>query len=187
MIQDLYKRLDTTNAHSEQAMETFQQELISPTYGEMAFESIYKLATRINLSEQDVLMDLGSGYGKFALSLPLMSLCQVIGVEAQQKMHTLALQKRGELEQVLEEPLASQVQFEHANFLESDFDRATILYSCSTCYSYSLLWALGKKINASKVPMVLSLKPIPSLERLTCRGSFSVECSWDSALCYVYQ
>ena len=112
----------------------------------------------------------------------------VIGVEGSNAYYAQGIQIIQNVRQHIPDLFSKgKLEFIHGNFIDFDFNQATIIYSCSTCFTQELLWLIGDKINhASNIRHVLSLKPIANLERLTLKKVIPVECSWDSALCYYY-
>lgn len=60
---------------------------ICPTYGELHYYSVKKLMNLMQLSDQDIFLDLGSGLGKCALQLFMQAPAKrVIGIEALQAL-----------------------------------------------------------------------------------------------------
>lgn len=73
------------------------------------------------------------------------------------------------------------------NFLEVDWQNPTCVYTCSTCYTQLVLDAIGDRVNKTpSIKQMYSLRPLPTLNRLKLFKVITVECSWDSSLCYVY-
>lgn len=155
------------------------------TYGEILTPSLCKLLDKINPSADDVWLDLGSGMGKTLLTTLLYTpIRKLIGYEANDQLTQIARQLLAHLPEEWQH--TRQVQLETANFLEKDFNAATIVYICSTCFTESLLDAISEKLNhSSHVRLILSLKPLVKL-RLPFWRTFRVECSWDTGLIYAY-
>lgn len=160
------------------------------TYGEMLYPSVKKVLKKLEPPSNSIFLDLGSGLGKFVLQVFMQtSLSKVIGIEFRSELSELSnkavqfvhrdfpffWEKNRELKMIA------------GDFLKEDWEGANIVYACSTCFRPELLVAIGDRINqVLSVQQVLTLRPLPTLERLTLKEVFTVECSWDSALCYWY-
>jgi len=168
----------------------FAREAICPTYGELLYPSVKKILQRFPTDSRQSFLDLGSGLGKCALQIFMQTDCQkVIGIEASLALHTQANAVLHEMQSTF--PFyweGRELIFVQGNFLQEDWQGATVVYTCSTCFSETLLEAIGERINQElSVAEVFSLRPLPSLTRLPLHAVFSVECSWDSALCFHYK
>lgn len=160
------------------------------TYGELLYPSAKKIIHEMSKDQNEVFLDLGSGLGKCALQVFMQTeLRRVLGIEASKELHTQALtafnQVKSDFPFFWEEGRSLTLICD--NFLHADWQDATIVYSCSTCFTQELLIAIGNKINQQpKVKQVFSFRPLPSL-KLPLKKVFGVECSWDSALCFFYE
>jgi hypothetical protein len=80
------------------------------------------------------------------------------------------------------------LEFIQGSFLTHSFEDASVVLINSMCFTQSLLRALAEKIeNTSSIHTVLTLRPLPKLNRLRFTHTQKVQCSWDSALCYIYE
>lgn len=177
-------------AYDKQQLATFAKENVSQTYGELLYPSVKKMFNEFKPKESDVFLDLGSGLGKCALQAFMQTpVKKVIGIEASEGLFSQS--------KVAAEKLKNdfpffwndnrQLDLRCANFLTADWQDTTVVYTCSTCFTQNLLAEIGRKINRhTSVQQVLSLRPLPTLERLKLTNVFSVECSWDSSLCFHY-
>lgn len=176
--------------YSLKMQEDLQKDNICITYGELLYPSVKKIIQKLKPMPNDVFLDLGSGLGKCALQIFMQTdLKKVIAIEASESLHKQALLVKAKLQKDFPEFWENnrKMEFYCNNFLEEDWQDTTLVYSCSTCFTRELLDAMGHKINAQKqVEQVLSLRPLPTLRRLPLKQVFSVECSWDSALCFHY-
>jgi hypothetical protein len=164
--------------------------MIPETNGEILFESLDKLLHTLMLTDQDVLVDLGSGYGKLVvqafLSTPIK---EAVGIEIQPSLHGLALAVAEQVQQDLPDFYLPyrKLTFLQGSFFDIPFTMASVALINATCFSQSMLLRLGEVINAvPSIHTVLATRPIPSLQRLVFKKSIRVECSWDSAQCYIY-
>ncbi len=185
-LNDVYQGIEPT--HYKQADELDHAQ-VCPTYGELYYSSLMKVLSYLKATKDDVFLDLGSGLGKLALSVYLRTpMLKVIAVEAVPEYHQQALTAFQNAKEAVPALFTKgSLDLICGNFLDMDFNQATIVYSCSTCFSQELLWLMGEKLNqAHNVTQILSLKPMANLHRLPLKKVISVECSWDSALCYWY-
>lgn len=167
------------------------KENMSLTYGEILAPSINKLLTKIKLSDQDIFVDFGSGIGKAVVQFFLNSCVkEAHGIELLPKLHQRALFIAGRISNDLPQFFISnrKLTFVQGDFLQILFPKATIALVVSTCFNPPLLLQLGKIINNTpSIHTVLTLRPIATLQSFSFREAVPVECSWDSALCYIYR
>lgn len=156
------------------------------TYGEILTPSLCQVLSQFPFHAQDVWLDLGSGMGKTLLTTMLATPIQtLIGYEANDALTQIAQTVFSNLPQDLTQN--RQIILKTANFLEENLNVATLAYICATCFTEDLLDAIAEKLNQStNLRMVISLKPIDRLQ-LPFQRTYSVECSWDSSLVYIYQ
>lgn len=177
-------------AYSKQELADFKDNNVSQTYGELLYPSVKKMLANFKPKDTDVFLDLGSGLGKCALQAFMQTpVKKVIGIEASQALF--------EQSKIAAEKLQTDFPFfwnDHReldlrfdNFLHSDWQDTSLVYTCSTCFTQNLLAEIGRKINDhTSVQQVMSLRPLPTLTRLKLQSVISVECSWDSSLCFHY-
>ena len=176
--------------NKKQVTASLRQENVFETYGEILYPSIDKLMSSIQLTEHDVFVDLGSGKGQIVIHFFLKSLVKAAyGIEIVPKLHQDAVTAAQILQQELPPFFDNgrQLTFMSGTFLEIPFKTATVALINSTCFTQSLLNQLGTIIeNTPSIHTVLSLRPINTLQRLGFKKIIRIECSWDSALCYLY-
>lgn len=163
---------------------------ICETYGEILYSGVDKILSVIRPSDSDVFVDYGSGLGKMVLHVFLKSLVkEAYGIEIVPELYHHALNAAQRMQQDLPGFYQGnrKLTFLLGSFLEIPLTTATIAMVNSTCFTQSLLNQLGTLIEQTpSIHTVLSLRPIGLLERLAFKKSFRIECSWDTALCYVY-
>lgn len=163
---------------------------IYETYGEVLYPSVDKLLRAITLTEKDIFIDLGSGMGKIVIQFFLKSMVKAAyGIELKPDLHQLALNAAARLQCDLPEFYIGgrQLTFLSGSFLETPFTTATVALINPACFPQSLLNKLGTILeDTPSIHTVLSLRPISTLRRLVFMKVIRIECSWDSALCYVY-
>ncbi len=133
------------------------------------------------MNDNDVFLDLGSGKGKVVMQVFSQTKVKAArGIEINPQLHAQALQNMPAIAD-------RSVNFTQGDFFDIPFTDATIALIASPCFSLSMLHILGKKINeTTTIHTVLSLRPIATLSRITFKKVVRVECSWDTALCYIY-
>lgn len=163
---------------------------VCETYGEILYPSVDKLISVIKPSKSDVFVDYGSGFGKMVIQVFLKSLVrEAYGIESVPQLH----QHASNVAQRLQHDLPGfyhggrKLDFVLGSFLEVPLTTVTIAFVNSTCFTQLLLNSLGSRLELTpSIHTVLSLRPISVLERLSFKKVIRIECSWDSALCYVY-
>lgn len=161
---------------------------VPETNGEILYPSVEKLMTLMALTNHDIFLDLGSGKGKIVLQVFLNSSVQAVyGIELRSDLHQQAILAANKLREHPHPDMTRSMTFLQGNFLTMPLPPATIILINSTCFSQAMLYTLGKIINQMKsVRMVFTSRPINTLERLCFKKAVYMECSWDTALCYVY-
>jgi hypothetical protein len=163
---------------------------ITETQGEILYSGIDKLLSIINLTEQDVFVDLGSGNGKIVLQVFLRSIvAEAIGIEILPNLHQQALLATEKIKIELPGFFVDnrKVNFILGSFFEESFSAATVILINAVCFSQDMLCSLGDKINLMPgVRLVASLRPIPTLKRLAFKKAIRIACSWDMVMCYLY-
>lgn len=182
-----YLRILYRDAHIKT---TKDKQDVAKTYGEILYPSIDKLLSILTLTNDDVFMDLGSGLGKLVLQVFLNSPVQeACGIEIIPELHHHALQAAQSMQNDLPEFYVGgrKLTFLLGDFFEIPLHPATVVLICSPCFSQDMLLALGRIINHTpSIHTVLTLRPLATLQRLAFKKTLRVECSWDTALCYVY-
>lgn len=167
-----------------------EKKQISETSGEILYEGINKLLSHIPLNHNDIFFDLGSGIGKIVLQVFLNSVVkEACGIEIVSTSHQQALRAADRVLQELPEFYAGnrKLSFLYGSFLETPLIGATVVLINAICFSQDIVQALGNIINQSpSIHTVLTLRPINTLQHHRFKKTIRIECSWDTALCYVY-
>lgn len=186
----VYQHTQGYIAYSKDELAGFARENVSQTYGELLYPSVKKMLGEFNPKESDVFLDLGSGLGKCALQAFMQTpVKKVLGIEASDRLfeqsHVAFLKLKNDFPFFWQGD--RQLELMHDNFLTADWQDTSLVYTCSTCFTQNLLAEIGRKINQhTSVQQAMSLRPLPTLTRLKLKNVFSVECSWDSSLCFHY-
>jgi len=171
--------------------EKYEKKDVYLTYGEILYPAVDAIINYAPVTEKDVFLDLGSGIGKVVLQWFFKSpIKTAYGIEAYHSRHEVARAVKKKIKAEMPELFVNgrNFHFHKGNFLDADFDRVSIVFTCSTCFSDELMLSIGEKINKSRsIKRVMSLKPIPNLKKLKLVESMKIECSWDTSTCYIYQ
>jgi hypothetical protein len=190
-ISALYRGLSGFISYKPGEKEEGTKEKIYLTYGEILYPSVNLLIDYIeDLSSEDVFYDLGSGIGKvplhFFLKTPVKKAC---GVEASRARNMHAAKVYHQLKTEFPELLAGgrELSCVAKNFLEAGIEDATVIYTCSTCFSEELLTDIAALLDTCpKLRCVISLKELP-LKNLVFDKVIEIECTWDKTKCYAYR
>lgn len=176
--------------YQQSSIVTRQRHSMAEVYGEILATSVTKILSQFKWTEADVFIDFGSGLGKLVAQVFLeTSIKAAYGIEVVPEFHQLAWQATQSIQQDFPDLFIHRtLQFECADFLQTSLPPATFAIINATCFSQSLLCALGRLINQMpNIHTVFSLRPLPTLKRLIFKKSILIECSWDSSLCFMYQ
>ena len=161
-------------------------------YGEIYYYSLRKVLNYLSLTNADCFLDLGSGVGKTALQVLLTTPVQsVVGLEINLERHSQAQKAIETAKQEL--PILFQnktLELYHQDFTQTalDLSMITVLYTCSTAFDYPLLQQISSKLNQlPRLHTLVTTRKLPDLALLKLEKTLSVECSWDSASCFIYR
>jgi len=194
-ITELYRNVSGFISYQPGEKETAQLEKVFLTYGEILFPSFNKVIQRMDINENDVFYDLGSGAGKSALQFFLKTpVKKVIGIEANKLRSDSSLKIYKQVKREFPELFEGDriLKCLPSNFLEVDISDATIVYICSTCFNTELLSDIGKIVD--KCPNIKYLISIPSVTydyasipcKLPIEEVVDIECSWGHTKFYLY-
>lgn len=162
---------------------------IEETYGEVPPSEFKKLYPHLQIADDSVFYDLGSGKGQVVLEVflhtPVKKAC---GIECLSHLHALALEQVKQIDtQALSPPWQNrELCFLQGSFFELDFSDASHVFINALCFGQSFLLKLVQKLHAlPKLQFLISSRPLPEI-RLTCKKIIRLECSWDSTLFYIY-
>lgn len=188
-INALYQGISGFISYQPGEKEANEKNNVFLTYGEILYPSVNKIIDYIgDIGPDDVFYDLGSGIGKVALQLflktPIKKAC---GVEASQTRNQYAEKVYEQVKKEFPDLYLGgrELSCKRTNFLEAGIHDATIIYTCSTCFSEDLLAEIGKLIDqCPNIRYVVSMKQIPS--RVPYDTAMDIECTWDKTKCHVY-
>lgn len=156
----------------------------NPVYGEITYDSAEILIQDMKVTRDDVLYDLGSGLGKFALQAYLTTPAKkIIGIELSATRHKLAVRAERLLkESILTKkiiPQAKELQLIHDNILHADLTDATVVFMCATCFSHELIHQIMHKLHSCKNGLrVLSLKKLENHPAFKHINKYQLPMTW---------
>jgi len=176
---------------SEEEKKIAAQNQVFLTYGEIIAPSVDYLLSIIELTEDDVFLDLGSGVGKLCLQVLMRSTAKkVYGIEAHEIRHSISEHawKKVKRKRPYFGKSNRELIFLKDNFLNFDFSPVTVIFMCSTCFGHELMESIATKINdAPLIRIAISMKEIPNLSRLSLYKKIDIKTSWnESSPCYIY-
>jgi len=132
-----------------------------PCYGEITPAAVRDLAAYMDLGPSDVFYDLGSGTGKVINQLALTAPAKrLVGIELSRSRVRAARSVLRRLRRENELP-ARRVVFRHENILNANLDDATVIYTCSTAFSWRFLRAICRKVrDLPRRPLLISLQEL---------------------------
>ncbi len=135
----------------------------APTYGEIVYESMRAVITRLNLQPEDVFYDLGSGTGKFVAYMHMATkIKKSAGIELSKSRYQLSADA---LKQLQEQGLLDEtrkIEFICGDMTEEDISDATAIFMCATCFSEELLQRLVHVFVKLKPGLrIVTLKQLP--------------------------
>jgi len=159
---------------------------MAETQGDLLAPSLSKLLMLVPLNNADVFVDLGSAAGEVATQVFLQTPAkEVIGIEIIPHLHDQALQCAQHIDPAYYSN-QRRLTFILGDFLTIPFSQATVIWISSICFNQQLLFKLNTRFKTlQSLHTLFTLRPLPD-PPLPFRKTIRVECSWDSALCYVY-
>ena len=153
-----------------------------PTYGEITFESIDSLLHSFEITQKDVFVDLGCGVGKAVvyafLNTPVK---KAIGVELSKTRCENAQSVAEKIKKTHAIKRGRDLKFCHQSMLDADLSDATIIYTCSTCFSDKLMSDLTQKLSRCKQGLkVFTLKRLPDSPDFKYVKAFHLPMTWTS-------
>lgn len=151
------------------------------TYGELCSGELKRILSYCSLKSIKEFWDLGSGQGEVCQQALELNIFQKIhGLEYLPQRLALALKKRN-----------PDIFFQWADLHTplSKPETPSMVYLCATCFENSLLQAISKSVTRyQEFRICASLKPLPlSSSNWKVPKIVRVSCSWDDALCYIYE
>lgn len=160
----------------------------SLTYGEIMPTAGVRLIDTLELGEDDVFVDFGSGVGRLLLTAALRSpVRRVVGVELLRDRHVAATRAvdgavaRGWVE-------SSRVELRNEDILETSLAEATVFYTCSTAFPDELTLALAARVAGLKrATLFVTTQEVEEGPRMRLRRTLRLDMSWSrSSRVHIY-
>ena len=161
------------------------QDDLSLTYGEIDFISFALILKRLNIKEQDIFLDMGSGIGTCTLATCLLSPChRIIGVELLAPLYEASLAIRDGLE----EPDKKRLIYHCKDFLAYDLREATHIYIAATAF-FGALWQniLNHLLTTTKGAQLIVLSRNLPEDVFYLHYQSEIKTSWGSASLSIYE
>lgn len=159
-------------------------------YGELFYYSFVQLLENLILTEEDHFLDIGSALGKIVFQMYLTTRVKTVtGIEINHTRHSIAAKIKIKMQYQLPELFSGtrKLTLIEGDFLDHAFDKITLVYLCSTAFSYDLLKTMGKKINSMQnARNIISFRKIPNLSNFKITQKLFLPASWDNVACYIY-
>ncbi len=200
-LNEQYKQHELIQSHFDEIYTSLNKEVDqmraedpNQIYGELYYYSALKLLKYLNLSPNDHFLDLGSGLGKLVFQIYLASnIASVSGIEINKERHSIAMKAMDKLKHKIPSAFNSDrnMKLILGNFLSDEFQNRlediTVIYICSSIFSFDLLEAMGRKINAMpNVQKIATLRKLPHLTNFEITKKTFLHTSWDRVSCYFY-
>lgn len=160
-------------------------------YGELYYYSYHKLLIDLKINESDHFLDIGSGLGKIMWQTFLTTCAaSVWGIEINAQRYQIARQIQDTLRRQLPNLFKNnrQMHLIHGDFLTLDFTNISIVYVCSTVFSFELLNEIGKKINGMQhVRKIASFRKLPHLANFKLIKKTYLHADWERVSCFIYE
>jgi ubiquinone/menaquinone biosynthesis C-methylase UbiE len=159
-------------------------------YGELYYYSVKKLLKYLKITSKDHFLDIGSGLARLIFQVFLTTnAASVLGIEINAARHSIADRVKEKIEEQLPEFFVGKrvLELVMGDFLNHFFHDISVIYVCSTVFSFELLKAIGRKINEMEtVRSVASMRKLPDLTRFELVKKIYLQGTWDRTVCYLY-
>ncbi len=179
-LNELYNPIDGYIQYTPELLKEASEQQVALTYGEILPESLAIIINKLDIKENDVFYDLGSGVGKVALQFCLTTpIHKSYGIEALEIRHKIAEQAYIDIKKKLPDLFINKsLQSMHENFLFCELENPSIIFMDSLCFSDDTIKQLSKVLNnIPTIKYVISLKAI-KLNHLKLKEKITLKFSW---------
>jgi SAM-dependent methyltransferase len=144
------------------------------TYGEIFFDTFYKMLEKTQPKEGEVFYDLGSGTGKAVFAAYfLFPFSKTVGIEIlptlYQASKTILEKYEKEVRpKILEKKNQQKIEFILGDFLKIDFSDADVVFANSTCFSQQMI----DKLETSFLSLKKGARIITLTKKLTNKNFY---------------
>lgn len=124
-------------------LRNFPDDEVQKIYGETFFTTLDAIAKAVELSERDIVYDLGCGRGRGVFWLNAIHGCRAVGVEINPAfvIEARRIQKKAGID---------GVEFILANLMDIDYEEATVIYLYGTAFSDEAIVRLVERFKGLK-------------------------------------
>lgn len=198
IIDDLYTDVSGYRIPEEEKG-CIREEGGDPTYGEILYESVEFLNDVLKLTQDDVFYDLGCGVGKYVMQQYLTTpVKKSVGIELSdtrckcaQKvikpvvgLYDVCIKAENDLRKKLgKKPVKKAgkktVEILKQNMLDADLSDATVIFTCSTCFSEELMKQIADKLAGLEEGLrLITLKQLPAHPDFKLIETFTLPMTW---------
>jgi hypothetical protein len=186
IIDTIYADLHKGFSLSVKKQKEFIQNPEDATYGEITHQGAEDLFKYLQLREDDVFYDLGSGVGKLIVQSYLVTPAKkVVGIELSSLR---AIQAKKAFKKMLEMDLIhpkKNIDFIEGDFLKQSLNDATVIYICDVSFSDKLMKKISAKISKLNPGIrVISYKNLNTFfkgNKFRLEDTKSYQTSWNKA------
>ncbi len=166
-----------------------QNDAIEYLYGEIDFLAFIILLSLVQPDEETVFYDLGSGVGKAVMACAMVfNVQKSCGIELFENLHRCAIKQQQSLSKLKNyQDKASRIEYIQGDFMNTDFDEATLIFVNATGFISPLWDNLSTRIAASRCQTVISTsKPIEH-ESFRVTHKLQTPMSWGPATVFIQE
>lgn len=163
LLDEAYTSINGFRKISDEEQSMIEQAGGAHTYGEIKYNSLQTLLNELQLTSNDVFYDLGCGVGKTCMQVYLnTAVKKTVGIELCKSRYNGAMKAYAWLQEKGYISRRRELKIVFDDLLKVNMNNATIVYTCSTCFSDELMLAITKKLSKLKRGLiVLTLKKLP--------------------------
>jgi SAM-dependent methyltransferase len=151
------------------------------TYGESTWNGLIKIIDDLEIKDNDVFYDLGSGSGKIIFLVNKKFGIKAIGIEFIEYFTKLSdiIKKKLDLD---------KIKFINSDFFKEDFSKGTIFYMTATCFNDEIMERMSEKFKKLKpgARIVTITRPLKG-DHLELYKKKIVEFGWSKDHVYFYK
>jgi len=162
---------------------------VNVIYGEPCAYELDTLISRLDINENDVFYDLGSGNGNvcatFLFSTPIK---KSIGIELSSDRHNEAIRIKSEIQKNYSNQLENkQLEYIHDNFMNYDYANATIVFMDSVLFTDKTLHEIENiLIKAPNIKYLISMKAKYNPIHFKLKETLNIKATWGKSVIYIY-
>ena len=185
LLSKFYQTNDGYTTYQPGEKETAGEKNIDLTYGEILPQSINTIIDTLDINENDIFYDLGSGTGKIPLQVFFTTpIKECYGIEAYKPRADIADKKYRLIKQEYKNFFNETTKLINIedNFLTAKLHNPTIIFMDSLCFSEDTMKKISNKLNnLPTLKHIISIKKIQS-DRFELQTTLKLESSWSKGI-----